>query len=186
MTVITVKETHPVEQHIAQLKIWKRDAKKFRQTALYDLLSESIDLMNKLYKEKPNQAVQSFTHTKADLAFSNYIRARANYCCEKCGTQYPEKSTGLQCSHHYSRRYYSIRFNPDNAMALCHHCHNYWFSKNIPESYAFLLEKLGKKKLAVLQKLKDSPDATAKPTASELDQIAEYWQQQTLELKQKS
>ncbi|CRZ19947.1 protein of unknown function [Kingella kingae] len=49
----------------------------------------------KLHKEKPNTPTENFTHTAADLAFSDYIRARANYCCERCGKQYPKKSKGL-------------------------------------------------------------------------------------------
>ncbi len=90
MTVIKLKESNPIEAHIAQLKIWQRDCKKFQQTALYDLLSETIVLMKKLHKEKPDTPTENFTHTAADLAFSDYIRARANYCCERCGKQYPK------------------------------------------------------------------------------------------------
>ena len=33
MTVITLKDTDPIEAHLGSLKTWKRDAKKFNQTA---------------------------------------------------------------------------------------------------------------------------------------------------------
>jgi hypothetical protein len=180
MTVITLKDTDPIEVHLGSLKTWKRDAKKFKQTASYDLISESINIINKLRKklqEQGKEATEGFTHTPADAAFSDYIRARAGYCCQRCGKQYPPKSTGLQCSHNFSRRYYNIRFNPDNALALCHHCHNYWFSKDITEAARFLEETVGKDKLAELERLKNQPDATKRPPQSELDAIAEHYQQ---------
>ena len=178
MTIITLQNTDPIDAHLNSLKTWKRDAKKFKQTALYDVLSESINLIGKLRKEKPDAKVEGFTHTNADLAFSDYIRARAGYCCERCGKKYPKKSNGLQCSHNFSRRYYNIRFHPDNALALCHYCHNYWFSKDIVEAVRFLEEKIGKEKLAELERLKNLPDATKKPSQSELDSIAEFYTKQ--------
>lgn len=182
MTVITLKDTDPIEAHLGSLKTWKRDAKKFNQTASYDLASESINIINKLRKEnealrKGTPAVSNFTHTTADAAFSDYIRARAGYRCQRCGTQYKAKSNGLQCSHNFSRRYYNIRFHPDNALALCHNCHNYWFSKDITEAARFLEETVGKNKLAELERLKNQPDATKKPPQSQLDAIAEHYQQ---------
>ncbi|EEP69068.1 HNH endonuclease [Kingella oralis] len=182
MTVITLKDTDPIEAHLGSLKTWKRDAKKFKQTATYDLASDSINIINKLRKEnealrKGAPAVGNFTRTPADLAFSNYIRARAGYRCQRCGTQYPPKSNGLQCSHNFSRRYYNIRFHPDNALALCHNCHNYWFSKDITKAARFLEETVGKNKLAELERLKKQPDATKRPPQSELDAIAEHYQQ---------
>lgn len=186
MTVIKLKESNPIEAHIAQLKIWQRDCKKFQQTALYDLLSETIVLMKKLHKEKPDTPTENFTHTAADLAFSDYIRARANYCCERCGKQYPKKSTALQCSHHFSRRFYSIRYHPDNAAALCHHCHNYWFSKDILESAAWLHERLSQSQIDELIRLKKLPNATQKLSASQQDEIAEYYRNLLKDLKNES
>lgn len=180
MTVITLKDTDPIEAHLGSLKTWKRDAKKFNQTASYDLASDSINIINKLRKklqEQGKEATEGFTYTPADAAFSDYIRARAGYRCQRCGKAYPPKSTGLQCSHNFSRRYYNIRFHPDNALALCHHCHNYWFSKDITEAARFLEETVGKDKLAELERLKNQPDATKKPPQSELDAIAEHYQQ---------
>lgn len=180
MTVITIKDTDPIETHLGSLKTWKRDAKKFKQTALYDVLSESANIINKLRKklqEQGKEATEEFTRTPADAAFSDYIRARAGYRCQRCGTQYEAKSNGLQCSHNFSRRYYNIRFHPDNALALCHNCHNYWFSKDITEAARFLEETVGKNKLAELERLKNQPDATQKPPQSELDAIAEHYQQ---------
>lgn len=183
MTVITIQDTDPVEEHIKHLKIWQRDSKKYKQTALYDLLSESLDIIKKQQKamQKEGREIrEGFTRNAADAAFSDYIRARAGYKCEKCGTQYEAKGTGLQCSHNYSRRHHNIRYHPDNALALCHHCHNYWYSKDIPEAARFLEAKIGKDGIAELERLKAQPNR--KHSAAELDEIAEHYRAQTAAL----
>ena len=85
------------------------------------------------------------------------------------------KSTGLQCSHHFSRRHYNIRFDPDNAAALCHHCHNYWYSKDVPEAARWLEDKIGQERVNRLIALKNQKQS--KPTASEEAAIAEKYRQ---------
>ena len=50
MTVITVKDQSPADQILSSLKTWRRDAKAFKQTALYDLLSEVADHIRKQEK----------------------------------------------------------------------------------------------------------------------------------------
>ena len=61
--------------------------------------------------------------TKWDVVFSNYIRNRDDWTCQRCGKKYPEKSQGLHCSHFYGRRSWATRIEPANAMALCFGCH---------------------------------------------------------------
>jgi len=62
--------------------------------------------------------------TPADKAFSDCIRERANWTCERCGTYYPEGHRGgLECSHHHSRGKWGVRFDPINAESLCTGCH---------------------------------------------------------------
>jgi len=64
--------------------------------------------------------------TAIDIAFSNLVRERANYTCERCGTYYPEgRRQGLHCSHFYSRRHKSTRWFGLNAFAHCYACHQY-------------------------------------------------------------
>lgn len=183
MTVITLKDTDPVSAHLAQLKTWKRDCKKFKQTALYDLLDESIRIIGRQQKAlaaEEREIYESFERNAADAAFSDYIRARAGYKCERCGTRYEAKSTGLQCSHNFSRRHHSIRYHPDNALALCHNCHNYWFSKDIPEAARFLEQKLGKQRLVELEWKK--AEQRGRHSASEIDEIAAHYRKLTQEL----
>ena len=63
--------------------------------------------------------------TKWDAVFSDYIRYRDNWTCQRCGKEYPEKSQGLHCSHFYGRRSWATRIEPCNAMALCFGCHQH-------------------------------------------------------------
>lgn len=54
---------------------------------------------------------------EADKLFSKLIRTRDRYC-QMCGTDYD-----LDCAHIFSRGYFSTRWDPANAVALCsgHH-----------------------------------------------------------------
>ena len=63
--------------------------------------------------------------TKWDVVFSDYVRYRDKWTCQRCGVKYPPKSRGLHCSHFYGRRSWATRIEPANAMALCHGCHQY-------------------------------------------------------------
>lgn len=88
-----------------------------------------------------------------DREFSRYIRTRDRWTCQKCGTVYPEGSQGLHCSHVFSRRHKSIRWEPMNAKALCFSCHQ-WFGGNPVEAYQWLVEYMGPERLAELERMK--------------------------------
>ena len=61
--------------------------------------------------------------TKWDAVFSDFIRYRDKWTCQRCKVKYVEKSRGLHCSHFYGRRSWATRIEPANAMALCYSCH---------------------------------------------------------------
>ena len=61
--------------------------------------------------------------TKWDAVFSDFIRYRDKWTCQRCGKKYPEKSAGLHCSHFYGRRSWATRIEPCNALAICYSCH---------------------------------------------------------------
>lgn len=79
---------------------------------------------------------------KADKVFSQYIRTRDNWACQRCGKQYPEKSQGLHCSHFQGRGKENTRFNEQNADAMCYGCHMY-FTANPAEHYQWQVERKG-------------------------------------------
>lgn len=176
--IIDTTKTEQGDKLLKELNIWRRDAKKFNQTALYDLLSDTVNHIKKCeksMKDEGKSVKEGFTWNVADKAFSDFIRKRANYCCERCGKEYEPNSNSLQCSHHFSRRYHNIRYDPDNALALCYHCHVFWYQKDIPEAARWLEDKIGKDKIDRLIALKNQKQT--KHTQSQLDEISKKFQE---------
>lgn len=88
---------------------------------------------------------------RADKVFSEYIRSRDNWTCQRCQKKYPEGSQGLHCSHYWSRRNESTRFEPDNCIALCYGCHMLWGHGDERDLYKmFMINKLGLKRFKTL------------------------------------
>lgn len=61
-----------------------------------------------------------------DIAFSNYIREKANWTCEKCGKVCRvngEWVAQLEASHYVGRGKWSTRYDTENVYALCGSCH---------------------------------------------------------------
>ena len=59
-----------------------------------------------------------------DAAFSDAVREAADWTCQRCGREFPDrKGREAQCSHFYSRKYSSTRWYPDNALLACASCH---------------------------------------------------------------
>ena len=62
---------------------------------------------------------------KWDAVFSDLIRYRDNWTCQRCKKKYKVKTRGLHCSHFLGRSSYATRLEPANAMALCMGCHRH-------------------------------------------------------------
>jgi len=61
-----------------------------------------------------------------DRHFSNCIRERVDWTCERCGSYKPEgRRQGLHCSHFHGRGAWSTRLDPSNCEALCYGCHSH-------------------------------------------------------------
>jgi DNA-directed RNA polymerase subunit RPC12/RpoP len=58
-----------------------------------------------------------------DRQFSRLVRAHAGWRCAYCGKIFQLDRSQLECSHFHSRRLKSVRFDPDNAEAMCFLCH---------------------------------------------------------------
>ena len=78
----------------------------------------------------------------ADAAFSNYIRTRDNWTCQRCGKQYKPPTSALHCSHFQGRGKENTRFDPENCDALCYGCHQY-FTSHPGEHYQWQVDKKG-------------------------------------------
>ncbi len=110
----------------------------------------------------------------ADQAFSKCIRAAANYQCQKCGKQYDKSSTGLHCSHNFSRRHRTIRWCKENALSLCYGCHS-WFGGNPADSGRWLEQFIGD---GALEMLREKMNSKVKVPASEEREIAKHYRDQ--------
>ena len=111
----------------------------------------------------------------ADTAFSNFIRERDDWTCQRCGKVYPERrGQGLHCSHIFSRRHQATRFYSRNAKALCFPCHQ-WFGADPVESAAWVSDYIGREALEELEQRKNT---IVKRTKKEKKEIAAHWRAQ--------
>lgn len=117
----------------------------------------------------------------ADQAFSKCIRAAASYQCQKCGKQYDKSSTGLHCSHNFSRRHRTIRWCKENALSLCYGCHS-WFGGNPADSGRWLEQFIGE---GTLDLLREKMNSRVKVPASEEKEIARHYREQLKLIEEK-
>tara|TARA_R100000278_G_scaffold53643_1_gene44912 strand:- start:1112 stop:1528 length:417 start_codon:yes stop_codon:yes gene_type:complete len=99
---------------------------------------------------------KSVKRNKYDKVFSDYIRTRDKWTCQRCGKYFPESSSrgGLHCSHYHGRRAYATRFCELNCEALCYGCHSYLGSH--PEEHRKHKKiKLGRDKFNLLMEKKN-------------------------------
>lgn len=84
--------------------------------------------------------------TPADTAFSKCVKERADWRCERCGTQYQDGDRGLHCSHGLSRGQWGVRFTGLNATAACYGCHQIeggnWMQRMLSEEQRLLLREM--------------------------------------------
>lgn len=88
-----------------------------------------------------------------DALFSDIVRERADWSCENCRRTFVKKESlggsGLECSHFWSRRNKSVRWDFENAASFCSGCHRK-FGENPAEHSAFFLKRLGQNKYDAL------------------------------------
>lgn len=89
---------------------------------------------------------------KADAEFSKYIRERDGKC-KRCG-KLRGPNNPLTCSHFWVRQHKSVRFDPENCVAVCWMpCHKYHWEKEKQGAYRdFMLGWLGTRRYNALEK----------------------------------
>ena len=100
--------------------------------------------------------------TKHDRRFSELIRLRDDVC-QMCG-----RAGRTECSHVYSRRHKSIRWDTRNAFAACHQCHRHWHSNPLL-SHEWLEATIGEKQVTMLRLMANTTSKA--PTKAVLDLI---------------
>lgn len=93
---------------------------------------------------------------KYDAAFSDFIRWRDRWTCRHCHRPYAPPTSELHCAHIHSRGNRSIRWDEDNAIALCFRCHQHftgypidfheWLQKEVGQAH---LDRLAMKRHTV-------------------------------------
>ncbi len=86
---------------------------------------------------------------KTDALFSRYIKLLSDGYCQRCKKHLGIKSRGLHCAHCFSRGKKTVRFDRDNACALCYGCHRF-LDHHPLEKTEFFINLLG---LGEFQKL---------------------------------
>lgn len=91
--------------------------------------------------------------TTADKLFSEIIRTRDNWTCQRCNKTInkhsPTARQGLHCSHFIGRSRYNTRFDEMNCVALCYGCHRY-FTSHPFEHHEWYFKRIGEENIVEL------------------------------------
>ena len=81
----------------------------------------------------------------ADKLFSQYIRERDKWTCQRCGKVHEKNSRNFGVSHYWGRKRESTRFEPDNCVSLCNiPCHQSWGHGDEKDAYReYMIRRLG-------------------------------------------
>jgi len=69
---------------------------------------------------------EKIKRTRTDIIFSEFVRTRDNWTCQKCGNEYIQgvDSRKLHCAHlWFGRANIKTRWEPLNCVSLCVGCH---------------------------------------------------------------
>lgn len=103
--------------------------------------------MNKLIKKKVSKGYlvlrkrkreKKLGERKLERDWWTAVDQRANYVCEKCGT-----NTNLEHHHVFGKRYKSIRFDVDNGVLLCIRHHVPWAHTQVVAFQEWIIERRG-------------------------------------------
>ena len=78
------------------------------------------------------------TIDKLDKLCRDVIIKRDRNCCQKCGKH---KDKGLNWSHIIPRGHFYLRWDLLNSIAMCAHCHKWWWHSDILAAYEWFTEK---------------------------------------------
>ena len=109
-----------------------------------------------------------------DIIFSQYIRLRDNYTCQRCGSKHKPNSGGLHCSHYFGRARKSVRWDERNCDSLCYGCHMIWGSKDKEGYREFMIQKLTQKGFDQLTK---DANTTRKWTKEEIKELRKHFRE---------
>lgn len=116
---------------------------------------------SRLVERPPREGSRKWLIAELDRLTSLIVRRRDGRCVT-CGS-----TQGLQCSHFYSRRYLSIRFDLRNCNAMCSSC-NRRHNRDRKPYERFMLKAYGAGVIAELSQLRMSLQKVTDAQLSEL------------------
>ena len=151
--------------------------------------ADHMNVMAGIAKTKPTKQPKAkksgggIKRTKADAAFSDCVRERAGWCCERCGGgRYEPPTSALHCAHFFGRGKWGTRHDPDNADALCYGCHQY-FGAHPLEFAEWKLARIGQERMDILREKSNSIElAKAAHKGDKSGEIAEHYKTELEEL----
>jgi 5-methylcytosine-specific restriction endonuclease McrA len=84
-----------------------------------------------------------------DILFSEYLRRKRDYTCERCLRNFTHEKGRLDVSHYFGRKNETLRFDEENVRVLCKGCHRL-FHESPNEHREFMLKTLGENGLNML------------------------------------
>lgn len=127
-------------------------------------ISDDKFVRNEIKTHKSFVFTMKLRRTKADKLFSDFIRLRDGYKCQRCHIQIQPPTKDIQCAHFHSRSKKSVRFEPNNALALCIKCHMYFdgnsswrIDSHKKEFEEFMLKRLGNEAYDLLSFIANRP-----------------------------
>lgn len=109
-----------------------------------------------------------------DVEFSKFIRRRDGKCVYPLRGPEDYHAGSLQCSHFYGRGARSVRFDPENADAICGRHHQFLEERKPGEYTDFKKKQLGLARFMALRKryytLRVRP-----PTEAEKQEMLDSW-----------
>src|SRR5262245_8336812 len=88
--------------------------------------------------------------TKLDAEFSQIIRIRDRWTCQRCGTTYVPPTAVLHNSHFIGRENKRTRFDDENCDALCWGCHQFMETHKGTLYRDWKIEQLGEARFQAL------------------------------------
>ena len=106
--------------------------------------------------------------TPLDAVFSDLVRERADWTCEVCGKEFPDrKGSGIHASHYWGRAGKSTRWHGDNVFAHCFGCHQKLGSR--PHEFtAWVFKQLGETRYDWLTTRAHTPKKYSKKDRKEM------------------
>ena len=97
--------------------------------------------------------------------FSNWVRERDKWTCQRCWMTYVPPTSALHAAHCFSRGKWATRFDPENVCSLCYGCHR-WLDTHPDLKTEFFIQRLGQRAYDLLE-LRSNTRGT-KPTLQEI------------------